>query len=129
MSLSSLISLLIFISLHFDLSSSLSLFISLDLFSLLSFLPLCCCCVCVAVLLLSVGWLVAVVVCFVSLCVVVLVVVVVVVVWRVWCGTLKTTVCPSKTPPCVDSKRLRVYPHQSHMLKHMRVVPVHTGTF
>ena len=35
----------------------------------------------------------------------------------------------SLTPPCVHSKRPRVYRHHAHMLKHVRVVPVHTGTF
>ena len=59
-----------------------------------------------------VGWSVSVVVCCVSLCVVV-------VVERRVCCTLKTSVCPSKTPPCVCSKRLRVYRHHAHMLKHM----------
>ena len=29
------------------------------------------------------------------------------------------SVCPFKTPPCVRSKRLRVYRHHTHMLKHM----------
>ena len=37
----------------------------------------------------------------------------------VWCGTLKTPLCPFKTPPCVDSKRPRVYRHHANMLKHM----------
>ena len=32
----------------------------------------------------------------------------------VWC-----VVCPFKTPPCVRPKRLRVYRHHAHMLKHM----------
>ena len=43
------------------------------------------------------------------------VVVVVVVVCAVWCGTLKTPVCRFKTPPCVHSKRPRVYQHHVHM--------------
>ena len=43
-------------------------------------------------------------------------VVVVVVVSRegVWCDTLKKTVCPSKTSPCVRPKRPRVYRHHAH---------------
>ena len=52
------------------------------------------------------------------------------VVWCVLCGTMKT--------PCVHPKRARVYvqktspcvpaPH-AHVETHVRVVPVHTGTF
>ena len=39
------------------------------------------------------------------------------VVWcAVWCGTLKTPCVDSKTPPCADSKRLRVCPQHAHML-------------
>ena len=54
--------------------------------------------------------------------------------WRVWCGTLQTSpVCPSKTPLCVQSTRLRVYRHLVHtyenVFQHVRAVPVHTGTF
>ena len=54
--------------------------------------------------------------------VVVIVVVWCVVVFGVWCGT-------QKKPPCVDSKRPRVYRHHARMCQNMRVVPVHTGTF
>ena len=41
---------------------------------------------------------------------------------------MKKTVCgfKSKTPPCVHSKRPRVC---RHLFQHVRVVPVHTGTF
>ena len=53
--------------------------------------------------------------------VVVIVVVWCVVVFGVWCGT-------QKKPPCVDSKRPRVYRHHARMCQNMRVVPVHTGT-
>ena len=43
------------------------------------------------------------------------------VVWCV-CGTLKTPVCRFKTSPCVPAPR-------AHVETHVRVVPVHTGTF
>ena len=32
---------------------------------------------------------------------------------------LLSSVCPSKKPPCVDSKRPRVYRHHAHMCYHM----------
>ena len=38
---------------------------------------------------------------------------------------LPHAVCQSKTPRCVDSKRLSVYWHHTRMWKHVRVVPVH----
>ena len=39
----------------------------------------------------------------------------------VWCGVArwKNGVSPDKMPPCVRSKRPRVYRHHAHMLKHM----------
>ena len=39
--------------------------------------------------------------------------------WCVWCGTMKNPVCPSKTLPCVHSKRPRVYRHHAHMCFNM----------
>ena len=96
----------------FFLSSSL-LLSSLLISSIFSLLLLCVVAVCVLLCFcwVCIGWLVL-------LCVVV-VVVVVVVMWRAWRGTLKTPVCPSKTPPCVRSKSPRVCGHHAHMLKHM----------
>ena len=61
-------------------------------------------------------------------CVLVRVVVVIVVVWcvvvfGVWCGT-------QKKPPCVDSKRPRVYRHHARMCpKHARGAGTHGGRF
>ena len=137
--LSSLLSHLspLFISSHV---LSLIISISLDLFSLLSSPPVCCCCdvaVCVAVLLLCVcvGWLVGVVVWLVGCCCCVLCVVACrcVSLWSwlwlwSWCGVCgvacvvwhaETTVCRFKTPPCVHSKRHRVYRHHAHMCFNM----------
>ena len=37
------------------------------------------------------------------------------------------SVCPFKTPPCVRSKRPRVYRYHAHMLKHMCACCRHTG--
>ena len=46
-----------------------------------------------------------------------------------WCDTLKTAVCPSKTPPCVHLKTSPCMPAPgAHVSTHVRVVPVHTGT-
>ena len=55
------------------------------------------------------------------------------------CDTLRNSVCPLNTSPCVRSKRPRVYRHHAHpCLKHMcargagtngEVLNVHTGTF
>ena len=36
------------------------------------------------------------------------------------CTFKNASVCPSKTPPCVDSKRPRVYRHHARMCYHMR---------
>ena len=36
------------------------------------------------------------------------------VVWCVVCDTLKNSVCPLNTSPCVRSKRTRVYQHHAH---------------
>ena len=35
----------------------------------------------------------------------------------------------AETPPCVDSKRPRVYRQHAHMFQHVRVVPANTVTF
>ena len=47
----------------------------------------------------------------------------------VWCGTLKTPVCPSKTSPSVHSTRPRVCRHHAQMLKHMYAWCKYTETF
>ena len=48
----------------------------------------------------------------------------------VWCETLKKTVCPLKHVPICTLKTSPCMPAQrAHVLKHVRVVPVHTGTF
>ena len=52
-------------------------------------------------------------------CVVLCCVVVLWCVCGVVCGTVKKTVCPLETCPCVRSKRPRVYRQHAHMLKHM----------
>ena len=59
--------------------------------------------------------------------------------WRVWCGALKPAPppCPSKTPQCVQTRRLRVYQQQVHMFytcervagTHGDVLNVHTEAF
>ena len=64
-----------------------------------------CLCVCVCVL--------VCVVCVFVVCVCVCVCLWCVVVFGVWCGT-------QKKPPCVDSKRPRVYRHHAHMCQNMR---------
>ena len=73
--------------------------------------------------------------CVVCVVVVVVLLVVVVCVWCVCvlrhaeknveknvCGFKNASVCTLKTSPCMRAPL-------SHVLKHMRVVPVHTGTF
>ena len=41
---------------------------------------------------------------------------------KIVCGFTKVTVCTFKTSPCMPEPR-------AYVLKHVRVVPVHTGTF
>ena len=61
------------------------------------------------------------VLCFVVFCCVVCVCVLCVLmcVCVLVCDTLRNSVCPLNTSPCVRSKRHRVYRHHAHMLKHM----------
>ena len=122
--LSSLCSYLVFfsfvpssLSLSLSLSLSVSLCLSLSLSLSVSVSVWCC------------GH-VVVVCCGVSCCVVLCCVVVCVRcgVWCVVCDTLKNSVCPLNTSPCVRSKRPRVYWHHAQF-QHVRVVPAKTGTF
>ena len=136
--LSSFLTFLTFISLHFHLSSSPSLFISLDLFSLPSSPPLRCCCdvamcvaMCVAVLLfcvfvcVCVVWLVGVVVWLVGVrCV--LCVVVCRCVCCVWC------VC-GRGVACVvwhaENPRVSIQNASVYIQKRPRVYRQHAHTF
>ena len=43
--------------------------------------------------------------------------------------TWKNRYLASKAPPCIHSKSPCVPAPRAHVLKHVRVVPVHTGTF
>ena len=82
---------------------------------------LCCVVLCCVVLCCVVLCCVVFVLCLCCVCVMLCCVVVCVrcAVCGVRCDTLKNPVCPLKTSPCVCSKRLRVYGHHAHMLKHM----------
>ena len=102
------------LSLFLSLSLSVSLFLSL---LLSSFSVSLCLCLSLS-LCLSVSVSVLCGVCVVLWCVLVCVVLwCVVMCGCVWCGV---PVCTFKTPPCVGSKRPRVYRHHAHMCYHMR---------
>ena len=115
------------VSLSLSLSVSLCFCLSLSLCLSVSLSVWCCCVLCCVVLcvvvLCGVVWCVCVCVCGVCVCVCV-------VVGFARLGT-------QKKPPCVDSKRPRVYRHHAHMCYHMRrgagthgdVLNLHTEVF
>ena len=105
-SLLSIFSCLVSSSLFFSCLLFSFLVLSLFLCLSLSLFVSVCLCLCVSLSLSPCGVVCCVVLCVVLCCVCV-----------VWCVARLGT---QKTPPCVDSKRPRVYRHHAHMCYHMR---------